>query len=101
MKFSGNYCFQENIDKVWNNLNDPKILKKSIHGCKEFFEKEKNKFKLKIQVKIGPIDATFFGSLEIKEIQPPFSYIIEAKANAGQLGGGSGIVEIKLKKDIL
>ena len=43
--------------------------------------------------------AVFTGELKIKNIAPPFSYEIEAKGNAGQLGGGSGVVEIELKKE--
>ena len=73
MKFSGNYYFQEkNTIYLWNNLNDPEILKKSIHGCEEFVEKAKDKFILKIKVKIGPIDALFSGELEIKEYTTSF-----------------------------
>ena len=98
MNFSGNYCFQEKIDKIWDDLNNPEILKKSIQGCKEFIEKAQDTFFLKIQVKIGPINATFIGELKIINKNPPFSYIIEAKGNAGQLGGASGKVEIKLNE---
>ena len=98
MNFSGNYCFQEKIDKIWDDLNNPEILKKSIQGCKEFIEKAQDTFFFKIQVKIGPINATFTGELKIINKNPPFSYIIEAKGNAGQLGGASGKVEIKLNE---
>ena len=43
MKFSGNYNFHNKIDTIWEKLNDPKILKKCITGCKQFIEKESNK----------------------------------------------------------
>ena len=55
-------------------------------------------FFFKIQVKIGPINAIFTGELKIINKNPPFSYIIEAKGNAGQLGGASGKVVIKLNE---
>ena len=96
MKFTGDYVFQNKIDEVWDKLNDPEVLKESIHGCKDFLEKEKNKFSLKIHIKIGPINANFLGDLEIKEIKPLNSYTIEANATAGQLGGASGKVRINL-----
>ena len=98
MNFSGNYCFQEKISKIWDDLNNPEILKKSIHGCKEFIEKSQDIFFLKVQVKIGPINATFSGELKIINKNPPFSYTIEAKGSAGQLGGASGKVEIRLNE---
>ena len=96
MNFSGSYRFKENIEKIWKYLNNPKILKECIDGCEEFKEKEKNIFFLRIKVKIGPINAIFSGTLSLTNINPPNSYIIEAKGSAGQLGGANGKVEISL-----
>ena len=96
MNFSGNYHFKEPIDKVWKYLNDPKILKKCIQGCEDFIEKEKNSFFLKVKVKIGPVNASFSGTLNLKDVNPPNSYIIEASGSAGQLGGANGSVQVKL-----
>ena len=99
MKFSGNFTFNNNIDSVWDALNNPNILKKSIDGCKEFLEKEKDIYFLRIQVKIGPINASFTGELRVTQVSPPSSYVIEAKGNAGQLGGATGKVEILLTQE--
>lgn len=96
MNFNGNYCFEEKIQNIWVALNNPEILKKCINGCEKFIEKEKNNFFLQIKVKIGPINATFQGNLILKDINPPYSYTIEAMGNAGQLGGAKGKVNITL-----
>ena len=98
MNFTGSYHFPEKIEAIWKHLNNPEILKKCIHGCEEFIEKEKNSFFLKVKVKIGPINATFTGTLILKDINPPNSYIIEANGSAGQLGGANGKVEIRLNE---
>ena len=84
---------------MWADLNNPRLLKEAIPGCKEFTEKNKNYYFLKLEVKVGPFNAVFTGELKIKNIVPPFSYEIEAKGNAGQLGVGSAVVEIELKKE--
>ena len=99
MNFTGNYHFQEKIEKIWDYLNNPEILKNCIDGCQEFIEKEKNTFFLRIKVKIGPINTTFTGTLSLKDINPPKSYIIEANGSAGQLGGAKGRVDIKLAEN--
>ena len=99
MNFTGSYSFKNPINKVWSDLNDPIFLKQSIHGCQEFTELGKDSYHLKLQVKLGPINAIFSGKLLIKNVNPPFSYIIEAKGTAGQLGGASGIVEVKLNEE--
>ena len=98
MYFSGSYSFKNPIDKVWNDLNNPKFLKQAIHGCQEFIEEGNNSYYLKLQVKLGPINAIFSGKLFIKDANPPFSYIIEAKGSAGQLGGASGTVHVTLNE---
>ena len=36
MKLSGSYQIKLEKQKVWEALNDPEILKKSIPGCEEF-----------------------------------------------------------------
>ena len=36
MKLSGSYQINLEKQKVWEALNDPEILKKSIPGCEEF-----------------------------------------------------------------
>ena len=36
MKLSGSYQIKLEKQKVWEALNDPEILKKSIPGCDEF-----------------------------------------------------------------
>ena len=71
MNFNGSYNFEKNIQDIWESLNNPEVLKKCINGCEEFIEKDKNNFLLKIKVKIGPINATFQGSLVLKNINPP------------------------------
>ena len=96
MNFTGSYHFREKVETIWEYLNNPEVLKKCIHGCEEFIEKEKNSFFLKVKVKIGPINAAFTGTLTLKDINPPHSYIIEANGSAGQLGGANGKVEIRL-----
>ena len=96
MNFNGSYHFEKNIEDIWESLNNPEVLKKCINGCEEFIEKDKNNFLLKIKVKIGPINATFQGSLVLKNIKPPHNYTIEGIGNAGQLGGAKGKVNIAL-----
>ena len=44
MNFTGSYHFLEKVETIWEYLNNPEILKKCIHGCEEFVEKEKNRF---------------------------------------------------------
>ena len=96
MEFIGNYKFYEKKEILWNSLNDPLVIKACIDGCTDFNEIKKNSFKAKINIKLGPVNANFNGTVKIKDINPTDSYIIEASASSGQLGYAKGIVEINL-----
>ena len=43
-EFYWKLSFQRKIEKIWDYLNNPEILKNCIDGCQEFIEKEKNTF---------------------------------------------------------
>ena len=96
MNFTGSYHFREKVETIWEYLNNPEILKNVFMAAKNLLKKRKIVFFFKVKVKIGPINATFTGTLILKDINPPHSYIIEANGSAGQLGGANGKVEIRL-----
>ena len=44
MKLSGSYQINLEKQKVWEALNDPDILQKTIPGCEEFVKNSETKF---------------------------------------------------------
>ena len=44
MKMDGEYTLPTNVENVWNNLNDPLVLKNSIPGCTELIKENDNEF---------------------------------------------------------
>ena len=63
MKLSGSYQINLSKQKVWEALNDPEILKKSIPGCEEFKKNSKTEFTATATNKIGPFNASFTGDI--------------------------------------
>ena len=98
MKFSGSYELKSSKKKVWENLNNIDVLKKCIDGCQEFLRIDNNKYDAKIFIKLGPVNASFRSTIEIKNIIEEDSYEIIAQGNAGQLGNASGKVIVFLKE---
>ncbi len=47
MKLSGSYQINLEKQKVWEALNDPEILQKTIPGCEEFIKKSETEFTAK------------------------------------------------------
>ena len=96
MKLSGSYQINLKKQKVWEALNDPEILKKSIPGCEEFTKETENEFNAIATNKIGPFNATFKGTIELKEIDAPNSYKIVGSGNS-PVGFASGQALVKLE----
>ena len=96
MKLSGSYQIKLEKQKVWEALNDPEILKKSIPGCEEFTKNSDTEFTATATNKIGPFNASFTGNIELKEIDAPNSYVIEGSGNS-PVGFASGSAKVSLE----
>ena len=96
MKLSGSYQIKLEKQKVWEALNDPEILKKSIPGCEDFKKDSETEFTATATNKIGPFNASFTGNIELKDINAPHSYVIEGSGNS-PVGFASGEAKVKLE----
>ena len=96
MKLTGSYQINLEKQKVWEALNDPEILRKSIPGCEDFKKDSETEFTATATNKIGPFNASFTGNIELKEINAPHSYVIEGSGNS-PVGFASGGAKVKLE----
>ena len=97
MKLSGSYQINLEKQKVWEALNNPEILRKSIPGCEEFSKESDTEFSATATNKIGPFNASFTGTIELKDINAPNSYKILGSGNS-PVGFASGEAEVKLEE---
>jgi len=97
MKLSGSYQINLEKQKVWEALNNPEILRKSIPGCEEFSKESDTEFSATATNKIGPFNASFTGTIELKDINAPNSYKIIGSGNS-PVGFASGEAEVKLEE---
>ena len=98
MKLTGSYQINLEKQKVWEALNDPEILKKTIPGCEEFTKNSNTKFTAKATNKIGPFNASFTGDIELKDLNPPDSYKIVGQGNS-PVGFATGEANVKLEEN--
>ena len=96
MKLSGSYQINLEKQKVWEALNNPEILKKSIPGCEKFIKNSDTEFTTTATNKIGPFNASFTGDIELKQINAPNSYVIEGSGNS-PVGFASGKAKVNLE----
>jgi len=96
MKLSGSYQINLEKQKVWEALNDPEVLRKSIPGCEDFKKNSDTEFTATATNKIGPFNASFTGDIELKNINAPHSYLIEGSGNS-PVGFANGEAKVKLE----
>lgn len=96
MDLKGEYLIPTAKNIVWNHLNDPQTLKKSIKGCESLDKISDTEFNAKVKAKIGPVSASFNGSVILSDLNPPNSYVITGQGKGGAAGFAKGNVKISL-----
>lgn len=81
--------------KVWEALNDAEVLRQCIPGCQSL-EKEGDRMKAVVEIKIGPIGARFNGAVTISDANPPESYTISGEGQGGTVGNAKGGAKVRL-----
>ena len=71
MEFIGRYIISAPIQRVWEALNDPAILKVCIPGCEQIDKTSPTDFIATAKLKIGPVSATFKGKVTLSDLDPP------------------------------
>jgi carbon monoxide dehydrogenase subunit G len=99
MDISGEYRIRASRETVWAALLDPEMLRRCIPGCKELERTGDNAFTAKVQLKVGPVSATFAGSVELQDIVGPESLRIVGQGNGGVAGFAKGDAKVTLAED--
>jgi len=99
MNMEGQEQIQAPVEKVWQALNDPDVLKDCIPGCENLEKKSDTEFAATVSLKIGPIKARFQGAVELKNLNPPNSYTIEGEGKGGIAGFAKGGADVALTAD--
>ena len=95
MKFVGSYKLNVKKEIVWQALNDPNILKQCVPGCESFEKKSDTIFIVTATNQIGPMNATFSGTVTLSNIQENQSYTIKGEGQSS-VGFANGSANVKL-----
>ena len=96
MEQSGEYRIPAPRARVWEALNDPEILKDCIDGCESLGQVADGRFDGVVRARIGPVNATFRGTVSLVDRNPPESYGLEVQAKGGAAGFGKGTASVTL-----
>ena len=98
MKLAGSYKLNVKKEIVWQALNDPNILRQCVPGCESFEKKSDTVFTVTATNQIGPMNATFSGTVTLSNIQENQSYTIKGEGQSS-VGFANGNAEVKLAEE--
>ncbi|HVB98889.1 MAG TPA: carbon monoxide dehydrogenase subunit G [Candidatus Dormibacteraeota bacterium] len=83
MKIEGQYILPGPPEAVWERLNDPAILVKSLPGVETLEPDGPDRYRAKIQYKMGAVSGTFAGEVELSDKNPPHAMKLKTSARGG------------------
>ena len=98
MKLEGSYTLDVKQEVVWQALNDENILKKCIPGCDSFKKESDTVFRVSATNQIGPMNATFSGSISVSNIKKNQSYTLSGVGRSS-VGFANGNANVKLLEE--
>ncbi len=99
MEMSGRYRIPAPRAKVWAALNDPVVLRESIPGCQSLEKISDTEMVATVKSKVGPVSATFTGSVTLSNLDPPNGYTITGEGKGGVAGFAKGGADVALADD--
>lgn len=86
MEITGEYLVPAPQQRVWTALNDPAVLQASIAGCQQLEKVSDTEFTAIVTTRVGPVSATFRGSVNLSELDPPNGYTLTGRGQGGAAG---------------
>jgi carbon monoxide dehydrogenase subunit G len=95
MKVTGSATLNAPRAKVWDALNDPAVLVRTIPGCQQLEEVGPDRYRMTITAGVASIKGTYQGDVSLSDQQQPGSFTLKA-SGAGAPGTVSADVKVTL-----
>lgn len=99
MQMTGQQRIAATRPQVWEGLNDPEVLRRSIPGCQSVTRESAERMLATAEIKIGPIGARFNGSVTLSDIVPQQSYTLTIEGQGGTVGFVKSGAKVRLSDD--
>ncbi|MFL9913538.1 CoxG family protein [Paraburkholderia sp. RL17-337-BIB-A] len=99
MKLADQCILPARPEAVWRALNDPAVLEACLPGCKSLAMLDDRHFESTVQIRVGPVAATFKSNVELSDLDPPRGYTIVGSGNAGAVGFAKVTARVQLEPE--
>ena len=99
MTMEGEELIAAPVEAVWAALNDADVLKACIPGCQSLEKHSDTELAATVQLKIGPVKATFNGEVTLSDLDPPNAYRISGEGKGGIAGFAKGGATVSLSPE--
>lgn len=94
MKIDGNYTLETTPENFLKLIQDPETVKKVTPGIKELEETGTNRYNIVSEVRIGPVNGKFKGTLAVNLKEEENTCVLEVDQNGDM---GNVVAEIQMK----
>ncbi|RYY29232.1 MAG: carbon monoxide dehydrogenase [Chitinophagaceae bacterium] len=95
MQLAGNQIVNAPSSRIWQLLMNPDLLAKVVPGISSLEKLSENLFKSVIIIKMGPINGTFTGHLNLDDLVEEKSFLLKAQQNS-KIGNANAEIKIDL-----
>ncbi len=87
MQFAGSHTFRAPRQVLWDLLNDPEVLARITPSVDTLEQTGPGQYQAVLHIKMGPINSTFNGALQVVDSKEPESYrlLINVDGKIGQI----------------
>ncbi len=98
MKVTGEATLHAPVARVWDALQDPGVLVRTIPGCQQLEAVAPDDYRMTVTAGVASIKGTYQGSVKLTDQQHPSSFVLRA-AGSGAPGTVQADVTVTLTED--
>jgi uncharacterized protein len=96
MELTGDRLVPASLERTWQALNDPEMLRRSIPGCESLERDGEESFVALLALRVGPVNAKFKGKVRLSDVVPLEGYTLQFEGQGGGAGFGKGSAQVRL-----
>src|SRR5688572_31729581 len=95
MQLAGKHVVNATPSKLWEILMDTDTLARIVPGISRLEKTGDNTFKSVLEIKMGPVNSSFTGDLQMEDIAVEKGYTLKVQQNS-KIGNANAVIKISL-----